>query len=56
MEYLFCTAVTGHTACARLMVSSVASDNPQWVIFPYFIKSDITPATSSIGTLGSVRC
>ena len=44
-----------HTLCARRIISSLASDNPQCVIFPCSINSFIAPAVSSIGTVMSIR-
>ena len=33
-DHSICTAVIGCTACARLMVSGLASDNPMYLTFP----------------------
>ena len=33
-DHSICTAVIGRTACARLMVSGLASDNPIYLTFP----------------------
>lgn len=56
MEYRFCTAVTGQTACARRRYASSASEMPQRATFPSRMRSATVPATSSVGTAGSMRC
>src|SRR6185437_13833502 len=38
-EYSLCTTVTGCTACARRMVSALASDMPKCFTFPCWINS-----------------
>lgn len=55
-EYSLCRAVTGWTACARLIVPAAASDMPKCRTLPPSISSFTVPATSSIGTFGSTRC
>jgi formylglycine-generating enzyme required for sulfatase activity len=56
IEYSFCSALTGCTACARRTVAAPGSDRPKCFTFPAAISSLTAPATSSIGTSGSTRC
>jgi len=51
-----CTHVIGQTACARLMVSTDASESPTYLILPSLISSFIACIATSTGTSGSIRC
>ena len=51
-----CTAVTGCTACARSISSTVTSDRPMCRALPAATTPAIAPQVSSSGTCGSTRC
>ena len=55
-EYSLCTAAIGCTACARRIVSGLASDRPSVRTLPSLTSAAIAPTVSSIGTSGSTRC
>ena len=56
MLYRFCTADTGVTSCARLIVDSSTCDKPHPRIKPSSMSFPIASATFSTGTSGLILC